>query len=213
MEPSIRSANLAIAGLEKCKIADLESLPCFFDETISLRKRQTLEQLIANLYTSLPKTISDDEKYFRIAMLALSINTLLGSISESFLTVVRRNPGIVLSSMDWDRDLPATALPMIERMALADSLLFGHHVRAGHRVRLFVDIDKFDRDVGSKYTELYFAAGPHKCPGMNYSRKIWDIFVRRMQKIDAKLRIRDFSYRSDDGVFTLLDKLEIETYV
>ena len=212
IEPSIRSATLAIAGLEGCKIADLESLPRFFDESISLRKRQTIEQLIDDLYTSLPGTMSDDEKYFRIAMLALSINTLLGSISESFLTVVRRNPGIALSTMDWDRDLPATALPMIERKAAADSLLFGRHVKAGHRVRLFVDVNEFDRDTGSKYTELYFAAGAHRCPGMNYSRKIWNIFVRHLQRIDRKLNIGDVGYRSNDKIFTLLDKLEIESY-
>ena len=69
------------------------------------------------------------------------------------------------------------------------------------------------RNTAQKYTELYFAAGPHKCTGMNYSRKIWNIFVRRMQQIDRKLRIRDFSYRSSDRIFTLLDRLEIETYV
>ena len=92
-------------------------------------------------------------------MLALNMNTLLGSISKSFLTVVRRNPGTAIGTMDWDRDLPATALPMIERKALANSTLLGHNIKIGHRVRLFVDVNEFDRDSGSKYTELYFAAG------------------------------------------------------
>ena len=114
--------------------------------------------------------------------------------------------------MDWDRDLPATALPMFERKALANSTLLGHHIKIGHRVQLFVDVNEFDKDRGSKYTELYFAAGPHKCTGMNYSRKIWNIFVRRMRQIDRKLRIRDFSHRSNDRIFTLLDVLEAETY-
>lgn len=212
MRPSIRSANFAIAGLEGCSVDDLESLPIFFDKSISLRKRQKIEQLIEDLHTSLPNTMSDNDKYFRIAMLALNMNTLLGSISESFLTVVRRNPSTTLNTMDWDRDLPATALPMIERKALADFTLFGHNIRAGHRVRLFLDVDEFDRDRGSKYTELYFAAGSHRCLGIIYSRKIWNIFVRCMRQIDRKLHVRDFNYRSNDTIFTLLDKLEIETY-
>jgi hypothetical protein len=75
-----------------------------------------------------------------------------------------------------------------------------------------VDDDEFDRDRGSKYTELYFAAGAHRCPGMSYSRKIWIIFVRHMQQIDRKLHIRDLSYRSNDRIFTLLNRLEIEAY-
>jgi cytochrome P450 len=213
MRPPIRAANVVLAGLERCDFDDLETLPIFFDGGIPLGRRQQIEQLFEDLYASLPDTMSADDKYFRIAVLALNMNSLLGSISESFLTVVRRNPGTALSSMDWDRDLPATALPMIERKALADSTLFRRTIRAGHRVRLFVDVNEFDRDRGSKYSELYFAAGPHRCPGMNYSRKIWNIFVGHMRQIDRKLRIRDFSYRSNDRVFTLLDKLEIETYV
>jgi hypothetical protein len=212
MRPSIRSANLTIAGLEGCNVDNLESLPIFFDRSISLRKRQQIELLIEDLHTSLPSTMSDDEKYFRIAMLALNMNTLLGSISESFLTVIRRNPGTALAAMDWDRDLPATALPMFERKALANATILGHHIKIGHRVQLFVDVNEFDKDRGSKYTELYFAAGAHKCTGMNYSRKIWNIFVRRMRQINRKLRIRDFSHRSNDRIFTLLDVLEAETY-
>jgi hypothetical protein len=213
IRPSIKSANLAIAGLQECKVANLESLPLFFDESISLRGRQTIERLIGELYAKLPKTMSDDEKYFRIAMLALSVDTLFGSISESFLTVVRRNPEIALSGMDWDHDLPATALPMIERKALAETWLFGHWIKAGDRVRLFLDVEEFDRDTGSKYTELYFAAGPHRCPGINYSRKIWNIFVRHLRQIEVKLHIRALAYRSNDKIFTLLDMLEIESYV
>lgn len=212
MRPSIRSANLAVAGLEGCDVDDIESLPRFFDEGLTLKNRQRIEQLIKDIHTSLPNRMSDDEKYFRIAMLALNMNTLLGSISKSFLTVIRRNPGRALSTMDWDRDLPATALPMIERKALTNSTLSGQNIRAGHRVRLFVDVDEFDRDRGPKYTEFYFADGLHRCPGMNYSRKIWKIFVRIMRQIDRKLHIRDLEYRSNDRIFTLLDKLEIETY-
>jgi hypothetical protein len=157
--------------------------------------------------------MTDDEKYFRIGMLALNMNTLLGSISESFFTVIERNLGVTLSTMDWDRDLPATGLPMIERKAIADTTLFGHEIRAGHRVRLFMDVDDLENNGGSRYTELYFAAGPHKCPGMNYSRKLWSIFVRHMQEIDQKLRVRSFSYRANDRIFTLLEELEIEVYV
>jgi len=213
IQPSSRLANLAIAGLEGFSFDDLESVPIFFDKGISLRKRQQIEQLIEQLHVSLPEGFGDDEKYFKIAFLMLSMDTLVGSISKSFLTVVRRNPGVAMSAMDWDRDLPATALPMIERKALADTPLFGHEIKRGDRVRLFVDVNEFNRDRGSKYNELYFAAGAHRCPGMNYSRKIWTIFVRHMRQIERKLHIRDFSYRSNDSIFTLLDTLEVETYV
>jgi hypothetical protein len=212
LEPSIRSANLAIAGIENCSVEALESLPLFFDGSLSLKRRRYVEQLIDDVYSSLPTAMPAEEKYFRIAMLALNMNTLLGSISESFLTVVTRNSGIKLKDMDWDLEPPATALPMIERRALANSTLCGNEIRAGDRTQLFVDVDGFDKHRGSKYSDLYFAAGSHKCPGMNYSRKIWNILTTRLKTIDKRLRVLAIEHRPNDGIFNLLHKLEVEVH-
>ena len=145
-------------------------------------------------------------------MLALNMNTLLGSISESFLTVVKRNAGINLKDMDWDPELPATALPMIERRAVGNTKLCGNQINAGDRAQLFVDVDGFDTDRGPLYSELYFAAGAHKCPGMNYSRKVWNILCRRMKTIDKRLRILAIEYRRNDRIFNILEKLEVELH-
>jgi hypothetical protein len=212
LKPSIRSANLAIAGIENCSVDPLESLPLFFDGSLSLKRRRYVEQIIEDVYSSLPTAMPAEEKYFRIAMLALNMNTLLGSISESVLTVIKRNSGINLKDMDWDPELPATALPMIERRALANSKLCGNEIRAGDRVQIFVDVYGFDKDRGPKYTDLYFAAGSHKCPGMNYSRKIWNILTRRLKTIDKRLRVLAIEYRPNDGIFNMLDKLEVEAH-
>jgi hypothetical protein len=212
LKPSIRSANLAIAGIEDCTVDALESLPLFFDKSLSLKRRRYVEQLIEDIYNSLPSAMCAEDKYFRIAMLALNMNTLLGSISESFLTVVKRNPGINLKFMDWDPELPATALPMIERRALTNSKLSGNEIRGGDRVQMFVDVYGFDKDRGSKYSDLYFAAGPHKCPGMNYSRKLWNILTTHLKTIDRQLRVLAIEHRRNDGIFNMLDKLEVELY-
>jgi hypothetical protein len=212
LKPSIRSANLAIAGIETCTADDLESLPLFFDKSLSLKKRRYIEQLIDDLYSSLPHAMAADEKYFRIAMLALNMNTVLGSTTESFLTVVRRNAGILLKDMDWDSELPATGLPMVERRALANSIICGKAIRAGDRVQLFLDVAGFDEDRGPRYSELYFAVGGHKCPGMNYSRRLWNILTRRMKTLQKRLRILAIEYRSNDSVFNILQKLEVELH-
>jgi hypothetical protein len=212
LKPSIRCANLAIAGIENCSVDALESLPLFFDRSLSLKRRRYVEQLIEDVYSSLPTAMPAEEKYFRIAMLALNMNTLLGSISESFLTVVKRNSGVNLKDMDWDPELPATALPMFERRALCNSKLCGNEIRAGDRAQLFVDVYGFEKDRGPKYSELYFAAGSHKCPGMNYSRKIWNILCSRIKTIDKRLRILAIEYRRNDRIFNMLEKLEVELH-
>jgi hypothetical protein len=212
LKPSIRAANLAIAGIENCSVDALESLPLFFDASLSLKRRRYVEQLIEDVYSSLPNAMPAEEKYFRIAMLALNMNTLLGSISESFLTVIKRNAGIDLKDMDWDPELPATALPMVERRALANSTICGNEISAGDRTQLFVDVDGFDKDRGPRYSELYFAAGPHKCPGMNYSRKVWNILITHMKTIDKRLRVLAIEYRSNDGIFNVLEKLGVELH-
>jgi hypothetical protein len=207
----IRLANFAMAGVESCNVADLENLPLFFDRNLSLKKRRYVEQLIADTISSLPQVMTADEKYFRIAMLAVNMNTVLGSILDSFLTVVKRNADNAVKDMDWDNELLATALPMIERKAIADSVIFGRNITAGDVVRLFLDVDGFDEKRGPRYSSLYFAAGPHKCPGMNYSRKLWNILTRHMKTIDKRLRIHAIEYRSDT-VFNILQKFEVELY-
>jgi hypothetical protein len=208
----IRSGNMAIAGIERCDVKDLESLPLFFDANLSLKRRQYVEQLFDALFQCLPTTISADEKYFRIALLALNTSTVLGSNSESFAVVVKRHGGAKLKDMDWDLELPATGLPMIERRASAGRKISGKEIRAGDRVQLFVDVDVYDQKRGSRYSDLYFAAGSHKCPGMNYSRRVWNILTRHMRIIEKRLSIRSIAYRQNDRVFNFIERFEVELY-
>jgi hypothetical protein len=70
----------------------------------------------------------------------------------------------------------------------------------------------FDEDRGPRYSELYFAVGGHKCPGMNYSRRLWNILTRRMKTLQKRLRILAIEYRSNDSVFNILQKLEVELH-
>lgn len=65
LKPSIRSANLTIAGLENCSVDGLESLPLFFDKSLSLKRRRFVEQLIEDVYSSLPQAMPADEKCWR----------------------------------------------------------------------------------------------------------------------------------------------------
>jgi hypothetical protein len=213
LKAPIRSGNTAIAGIESCDVKDLENLSLFFDGNLSVKRRQYIEQLIEALVKQLPTTMSTNEKYFRIALLTFNMSSLLGSISESFAVVVKRNGGAKLKDMDWDLELPATGLPMIERRAIASRTISGKKIKAGDLVQLFVDVDVYDQKRGSRYSDLYFAAGPHKCPGMNYSRRVWNILARHMKTIEKRLSIRSIAYRHNDRIFNFIDRFEVEQYV
>lgn len=212
LKPSIRAGNMAIAGIENCDVDDLESVPLFFDKGLSLKKRRHIEVLMDRVLRSLPEAMPISEKYFRLAIIGLNMNTALGAISESVGVVLARNRGAKLKDMDWDLELPATALPVMERKAAADLAIDGNTIRAGDRVQLFLDVDGFDRDRGPKYSELYFAAGPHKCPGMNYSRRVWTIVTRYLKAVDARWDIVSVAYRPNDVNFDLLETLEVECH-
>ncbi len=207
-----RAANVAIAGVDNCDVDDLESLPLFFDKGLSLKRRRHLEEIMDRVLRAMPETMPAPEKYFRLAMLGLNMNTALGAISESVAVEIARNRGVKLKHIDWDLELPATALPVMERKATVDLEIAGKPIKAGDRVQLFLDVDGFDRDRGPNYSELYFAAGPHKCPGMNYSRRVWTILTRHLKTVDAKWDIVSFAYRPNDANFDFLERLEVEIH-
>jgi len=213
LKAPIRSGNTTIAGIETCDLEDLENLSLFFDGNLSVKRREYIEQLIEALFKQLPATMSTDDKYFRIALLTFNMSSLLASTSESFAVVVKRNEGAKLKDMDWDLELPATGLPMIERRAIASRTISGKKIKAGDLVQLFVDVDVYDQKRGPRYSDLYFAAGTHKCPGMNYSRRVWNILARHMRMIEKRLSIRSIAYRQNDRVFNFIDRFEVAQYV
>jgi len=212
LAPSTLKAVMQLAGLGIDPVEGMDAMPLLFDDTISLGKRIQVNAVVDKLYASIGDGIAADEKYFRIAIVALSANTLLGSLGESLIQVLSQNRGAALRDIAFDRDFPATGLPLIEKRATRDFQLAQHTIKAGERLRLFLDCAGFGQAAVPAFSELYFAAGRHKCPGMNFSRRCWKLLAGQLAQSRARLLLVSAGHRRGDNVFNFADKIEVSVH-
>jgi cytochrome P450 len=211
LTPAVTASILALAGLGSHAFAGAETLPLLFDDTISLKRRIAINAAIGAFYDSLAE-MPPEERYFRIAIVALGANTLLASLAQSLAVTLERNAGSRLGEIEWDADFCATGLPVIEKVAGKDRDLEGSQVRKGDRLRLFLDAGGFSGPDGPFYSDLYFAVGPHRCPGMNFSRRAWRLLAGRLGQFPVRLETHAMRLRDGDVVFKLPVQMELSVH-
>ncbi len=188
LRPATRKALLVMAGLGSKEFEGVETTPALFDDTITLRRRIALNALIGTFFDSLPG-MAEEERYFRIALVVLGANTLLGSLANSLAATLSRNEGVRLADITWDADFSETGLAVIEKVAGSDTVLRGAEIKAGDRLRIFLDATGFDSGHGPAFSDLYFAVGPHRCPGMSISRRTWRILTGELAAFPVFLEL------------------------
>lgn len=211
LRPTTRKALLVMAGLGSKEFEGAETTPALFDDTITLRRRAALNALIGTFFDSLTG-MPEEERYFRIGLVVLGANTLLGSLANSLAATIARNEGVRLDEIHWDADFCETGLAVIEKVADADGELQGRAIRAGDRFRIYLDAAGFRDGVGPTFSDLYFAVGPHKCPGMNLSRRAWRIFAAEMSRFPLRLALTGKRMREPDNVFNFPEQLDISVH-
>src|SRR5690606_11871132 len=138
------------------EIEHLADLPLFFDDLISIKKRMQLEAIAAQVLHAMPADMDVDERYLRLSMLTLAIDTLSASVTLSVKSILEREPGVALNQVNWDAELTSTGLPFIERKAAKDALLLDKVISRNDRVRLLVDAAGFQGNACPRYSDLYF---------------------------------------------------------
>jgi hypothetical protein len=215
VKPAMRATILRMSGYPDPfdpDIPEIEITPHFFDDRISLRKRKQINEVIHAIAGRLPPEMADEEKYAVVAIINVSSNTLLATLTQSVLQVLWMNPDTPSSDMNWNVELPATGLPLIEKVCLRVTEVRGHTIRPGDRLRLFIETEGLSDGPVSRYSDLFFATGPHRCSGMAFSRQIWTILGDEMRRVELKFRVLQTSERQHDYVFNFLEKLEVETH-
>ena len=92
----------AICQIAIDEIERLVDLPLFFDDMISIKKRAQLEEIAAQVLQAMPADFDMDEKYLRLSMLTLAIDTLSASVMLSVKSILEREPGVALNQIRWD---------------------------------------------------------------------------------------------------------------
>ncbi len=210
LKPALQQFFATLSGIEKTYLNGSDSISQILDETLGLSKRVAINEKIQSLLESLPPEMSLDEKYFRISIVALGTDSMLGTLSQSLVTVLKRYPAGSPAEMHWDEELPATGVPVIERWLSADKTIGATSMQAGQRIRLYLDAAGYDHAEAPAYSALYFGSGSHLCLGMPVGRKLWKLITALFQTFNKKLTMIEANYREHDNVFNLYDTIKVK---
>lgn len=212
LKPIVQKTSLILAGVEGIDNKKIDRLSTLFDETLRLPDRIDLNATIGRIADDLQYTMNEEECYFRIALFALGNDSLLSTICESMILMFIKNPDKPLSSFDWDSQIPATGVPVVERMANMDSEIGGYQIKKGQRVRLYLDAGGYVGTPYPSYSSIYFGAGAHACLGIPIGKKIWTTIVSRLAVISKKIEVTKLTYRENDNVFNIYDEIKVRVY-
>lgn len=209
IRPAVRKAVSCLAEIDVPDDIDVELIPQMFDDTISMSRRKRIEAVLAQILAGSGDNLAQEEKHFRIAVLAVSANTLLGSVGLTIAERLQSSPGCAMDGIDWGRDLIRTSLTLVEKRALRDTVLGGVAIRAGDRLRLFVEAGGVSPETGFDYNDLFFAVGAHKCIGMSFSRQVWSRFASFLSTLPRSMRLIEVRERGMDHVFNFPETIMV----
>jgi cytochrome P450 len=212
LKPLVQESSLLLSDIAWLKNNKLDKLSTIFDETLSLKNRMELNQSVGEILEELKVNLDEEECYSRIAMFALGNDSILGTISESLVSVFLRNTETVSSNISWGNQIPATGVPVIERMAEIDIDIHGNKIKKGQRVRLYLDSAGYIETSYPSYSSIYFGSGSHTCLGMSIGTKIWTMVTDVFRRVDKKIEITQLIYRKNDNVFTIYDEINVRVY-
>lgn len=206
--PSFYEFLAALIEVDSSLLASTDSISQVLDETLPLTIRLRINKIIEKLINSLPANISEDEKYFKVSVIALGTDSLIGTMTESLVHVLKANNGKLLCEMNWPEEIPVTGVPVIERVITEDYQLNDINLKSNQRIRLYLDAAGYIHSEMPSYSQLYFGSGSHLCLGMPTGRKIWKIIKDILEKTNKKITLQEVSRRKYDNVFNIYNNIK-----
>lgn len=210
LKPTLRKTVLALADIDPASDFAVEELPLLFDSYLSANRRVKVNAIIRDAIAMQAPDIPEEERYFRVAVVALASNTTLASVSHNIIDRIAEQPDTPLAAIDWGSEFTRTGLPLIEKFALRDATLGGQTIRKGEHIRLFIESDGVAPDGTHSYSDVFFAVGAHKCVGMNFSRQLWARVASGFGAVNRKLRVLEVAEREKEYVFNLPERIRVE---
>lgn len=210
LSPVLRAMQSQLSGIEIPDDVAIEDVPQMFDDAISGRRRLVIQATTVKLREASPFPAAE-ETYFASALLALSASTLVGTLARSCVAQLQASGPKPLSEIEWSEDFTHTALALVEKRALSDTVIGGVQIKSGERLRLILDAAGYEHGGNEpSYSDLYFAVGLHRCVGMSISRQCWSLLTSRLSQVKQGLRVLDYGLRTGDYVFIFPKHCHVE---
>ena len=211
--PSVNKSLLALFDikLNSSYIKDM-GFSQVLDKFVSIKRRIEIENNLTEFLASIEGNISQDQKHYNVSQFIIGYDGFLSSLSNAIYYTLSNNQEKKLSTIIWEQNMPVTGIPYIVRIASKDKLLNGEKIIKGQVIRLYLDSAAFHNSDAPNFSELFFGYGMHKCVGTQISKKMWEIFIKKIIAIDKKFIIKSANYRKDDYVFLKYQNIILETY-
>jgi hypothetical protein len=204
--PAIEGLVSTLSGLRVESEEGDPSPSQIFDRMLSVNRRKLIDRRLDAAIRSHGAGCPIDDVTLKAAISVVGTDSLVGSVTESFIHEVERNDGKRLSEFAWSDRLPRTGVPYVDRIATKPISIAGSQVEPGQRIRLFLVALQL---LGADGIDGYFGAGRHLCLGKAVSIRAWHILTAELGKIEKRVRITEIGYRKSDFVFNTPANVEV----
>lgn len=201
---SILESNLILAEINFDDPLDYTDLTLLLDDSQSIKARMMREEFIK----SIASKINDEDKFYKLALISVGVNALISTTLHSIIKI--------LTNYDYDalirrKYFTSIGIKHLERVCFQKTVLDGKQINAGDRLRLYIEVYENTDLTESQMNKKFFASGSHHaCVGMSYSLSIWKEIVKLFSIHFSDLRMINFDYRSNDGIFNFPTSIYVE---
>lgn len=200
----ILESNLILADVKLAKNIDYSDLTRMLDDSQSIKSRVAREELIK----SISSHMESEDKFYQMALMAIGVNALIGSILQSIIKILSNHDFNTLISKKY---LISNSIKHLERICVKDFVLDDKQIRRHDRLRLYVEGYEHAGMSEAVMNKKFFAAeSHHACVGMSYSISIWRETLKIFSKHLKDMRLINFDYRSNDGIFHFPTHVRVE---
>ncbi|MGI1663771.1 hypothetical protein ACRDNQ_16150 [Palleronia sp. KMU-117] len=166
-----------------------------FSEILGPARRVRLEgelrALRARVVAAFPDAAEDDIGQ-RMALVILGRDALIGTLARSLHALFRE--GRPFADLDWPEAPPATGVPFVDRVAVAEGRLGNHDLRPGDTLRAALQL----HETGVGEMLGFFGAGAHLCLGRTPALDLWREIGRHVATLPGRPEVTAFALRKDD---------------
>jgi cytochrome P450 len=201
----------SLLGVElPAKVGRGVSVSQIFDRFLGLNRRKVINAQAYGMLQAF-SAATDRLKTSPDHALALTIighDSIVASLGCSLLRVLEDGAGKRLCELSFPRSLPETGVPYVERLANRECSVNGTKLRAGDRVRLYLDAAKGSE--GRAEANSFFGRGRHSCIGEEVSTWLWQTLTAELSRLPLKFSIETVRRRERDYVFAFYSSIEVQ---
>ena len=218
VEPLVDTLISTLVGIPAEIVGRFQNLGQVFDMSIGVSKRRQLELRLSNaraeIEASLGGQASPDDVGYRLALIILGRDALVGTIGESLHVLIADEGGLgpvdgIASGRSWSTiefpaQPPRTGVTHIERVVTQTLEFESCVLNAGDRVRLYLQADE------GVTGHALFGTGAHACLGQPRAMDLWREICSFLAALPSLVSVVEYRPRTSDYVFSHPEVLVVE---